>query len=172
MTASETHRLRRLEDRQEIADLVVRYGFLVDDHDLDGVVGLFAPDATLRTHAGMVKGDGREGVADYFRQRFEVLGPTNHFVHGHVVDFSDDDHATGTVSSHAEVWRDGAPMLTAMRYLDTYVRENGHWLFADRVQSYLYFADVREYPEVLGAKDRVRLSATQRQPGDWPAWYA
>ena len=63
-------------------------------------------------------------------------------------------------------------MLTAMRYRDTYVRLDGRWLFEDRVQSYLYFADVRDYPEVLGARYRVRLSATDHQPGDWPAWYA
>lgn len=164
-------RLARIEARQEIGELIVRYGLLVDDHDLDGVVDLFAPGGTLRTHAGTVKGDGRSGVRAYFEGRFEVLGPTNHFVHGNVVDFEDAEQATGVVSSHAEVWRDGAPMLTAMRYLDRYVRHEGRWLFADRVQSYLYFADVREYPEVLGSKLRVRLSASDHQPGDWPHWF-
>lgn len=165
-------RLHRVEARQEIYELVVRYGIHVDDHELEAVVDLFAPEGNLRTHAGVIKGEGRAGVADYFSERFAVLGPTNHFVHGNVVEFQDSDHATGVVASHAEVWRDGAPMLTAMRYIDSYVRVEGRWLFADRVQSYLYFADVRDYPEVLGSKLRVRLSAENHQPGNWPEWFA
>jgi len=166
-------RIRRIEDRLEIQELVVRYGFHVDDHELDSLKSLFAPHGRLRTNAGVMKGDGVDAVGRYFETHFGRLGPTNHFVHGHVIDFdeSDPDHATGLVSSHAEVVRDGAPMVTAMRYIDAYVRVDGRWLFEDRVQSYMYFVDVREYPEALGSKLRVRTPPSDPAPADWPVWF-
>ncbi|MGO4384429.1 nuclear transport factor 2 family protein [Specibacter sp. RAF43] len=164
-------RLQQIEDRLEIQELVVRYGFLVDDHDLNGVKSLFARNGRLRTNAGLVKGEGVDGVGAYFESRFATLGPTNHFVHGHIIEFEDDNRATGLVSSHAEVSRDGAPMLTAMRYIDTYTKVDGRWLFEDRIQSYMYFVDVREYAEALGAKLRIRTSPADAQPGDWPVWF-
>lgn len=166
-------RLRALEDRQAISDLVTRYGMVVDDHDLEGVTNLFAPDGVLRTHAGLVKGAGRDAVREYFLKKLFTLGPTNHFVHGLLVDFDeyDPDRATGVAFSHAEVWRDEKPMLTAMRYIDEYVRVDETWLFRDRVQSYMYFADVRDYAEVLGAELRVRTPPAPDAPGDWPVWF-
>lgn len=161
-------RLRRIEDRQAIEDIVVRYGLAVDDHDLPGVKALFVEHGSLRQHSGVSKGQGVEAIGAYFAERFRVLGPTNHFVHGHLVEFDSDNRAHGIVSSHAEVWRDGAPMLTALRYLDTYCKVGGRWLFEERVQSYMYFVDVREYPDVLGSRLRVRAGA-EYKPADWPA---
>lgn len=164
-------RVRRLEDRQQIEDLAVRYGFAVDDHDFERIRELFSPDARLRTNAGHIKGEGIDAVVEYFTTHFGRLGPSNHFVHGHLVDFDGDDRATGTVSSHAEVWRDGIPMITAMRYLDEYVRLDGRWLFRDRIQAYMYFVDVRDYPAALGATGRVRTTPGKPQPADWPHWH-
>jgi hypothetical protein len=165
-------RIQRLEDRQDIEDLVVRYGFAVDDHDFERIRELFAPHATLRTKAGHIKGEGLDEVVDYFRTHFGRLGPSNHFVHGHLVEFQSEDAATGLVSSHAEVWRDGVPMLTAMRYEDAYVRHEGTWLFRERVQTYMYFVDVRDYAETLGGVDRIRTTPDSPQPADWPHWHA
>lgn len=162
-------RIQRLEDRQEIQDLAVRYGFYVDDRDYESLKALFAPDACLRTNAGVVKGEGADGVAAYFERHLPELGPSNHFVHGHVIDFDevDSDRATGLVAGHAEVWRDGKPMVTALRYIDKYHRTSAGWRFLERVQAYMYFVDVREYPEALGSALRIRTSATP-QPADWP----
>lgn len=165
-------RLERIEGRQEIEDLAVRYGFAVDDHDFEAIGSLFAPNARLRTKAGHVKGEGLDEVVNYFRTHFGRLGPSNHFVHGHIVQFTDDDNATGLVSSHAEVWRDGIPMLTAMRYEDAYARVDGRWLFTERVQTYMYFVDVRDYPDTLGADNRIRTDKANPKRADWPAWHA
>jgi hypothetical protein len=163
-------RIRRLEDRAAIQDLAVRYGFYVDDREFAGIKGLFAPDGTLRTAAGVVKGEGLDAVVGYFENHMPDLGPSNHFVHGHVIDFDevDPDRATGTVSSHAEMSRNGIPMVTAMRYLDAYRRVDGVWKFQDRTQTYMYFVDVREYPGVLGERLRIRTNKDNPQPGDWP----
>ena len=104
-------RIQRLEDLEAIRDLAVRYGFAVDERDFDAIVALFSPDGCLRTNAGVIKGQGVEGVGAYFRNHLPNLGPSNHFVHGHIVDFGEDaDRATGVVSAHAEMWRMGAPM--------------------------------------------------------------
>jgi hypothetical protein len=166
-------RLRRVEDYEQIRQLVARYGFAVDDRDVEGVKALFAPDGSLGTAGGTAKGQGVDAVGDYFTGRFQVLGPTHHFTHDHVIDFDPDDptRARGRVSAHAEVWRDGAPMLTALRYLDTYVKLTEGWRFRSRVQAYMYFVDVRQYPEALGHRLRVRLgpSESQWKPADWPA---
>lgn len=166
-------RVARLEDIHQIRQLVSRYGFAVDDRDVEAVKRLFAEDGVLRTESGPPKGHGVEAIGAYFGGRFAVLGPTHHFTHDHVIDFDDEDPALahGRVSSHAEVWRDGAPMLTALRYLDTYVRLSDGWRFRSRTQSYMYFVDVRQYPEALGHRLRVRLGPTEAdwRPADWPA---
>jgi SnoaL-like domain len=162
-------RIQRLEDRQEIQDLAVRYGFYVDDRDYDSLRALFAPDGCLRTNVGVIKGEGIDGVAEYFARHLPELGVSNHFVHGHLIDFDDvdNDRATGLVAGHAEVWRDGKPMVTALRYLDKYSRTADGWRFLERIQAYMYFVDVREYAEALGSTLRVRTGATP-QPADWP----
>ncbi|MET7392877.1 nuclear transport factor 2 family protein [Dactylosporangium sp. NPDC005572] len=166
-------RLTRLEDVEAIRDLVARYGFAIDDRDLDGVKVLFATEGSLQTASGPSKGKGVDAVGDYFAGRFAVLGPTHHFTHDHVIDFDPADPAIahGRVAAHAEVWRDGRPMLTALRYLDTYVKKPEGWRFLSRTQAYLYFVDVRQYPEALGAKLRVRTGETEAdwKPADWPA---
>lgn len=164
-------RVRRLEDVSQIEALAVRYGFVVDDHDFEGIRSLFAEDAVLRTKAGVLKGSGIDEVVGYFRTHFGRLGPSNHFVHGHLIEFDGEDRATGLVSSHAEVWRDEIPMLTAMRYEDEYVRVGGRWLFRERLQTYMYFVDVRDYPSTFGAEHRIRTSPGSAQRADWPAWH-
>ena len=58
-------------------------------------------------------------------------------------------------------------MITALRYHDKYSRTPFGWRFLERVQAYMYFVDVREYPEALGSPLRIRTSATP-QPADWP----
>ena len=162
-------RIRRLEDREEIRDLAVRYGLVVDERDIAGICALFSTDGELRT-TSVSKGRGTEAIAAYYRRNYRALGPTNHFTHGHLVEFDPDDpdRATGVVFSHAEVVRGGVPMVAAMRYHDTYVREHGGWRFRERVQSYMYFVDVRGYAEALGHPLRMRRAPDDWQPADWP----
>jgi hypothetical protein len=162
-------RVRRLEDRARIEELAVRYGLYVDDRDFDGIRSLFSLTSSLRTKAGVIKGSNQDEVVAYFTKHLPNLAPSNHFVHGHVIDFDDGDRdlATGIVSSHAEMVRNGIPMITAMRYYDTYRRVDGEFLFQDRVQTYMYFVDVREYTEALGSDFPIRSSA-QPQAADWP----
>jgi ketosteroid isomerase-like protein len=162
-------RIQRLEDRAAIQDLAVLYGLVMDERDLDGVRRIFADDATLRSQDGVFAASGLEEIVTTYQGRFDVLGPTNHVSHGHVVRFddADPDVATGLVASHAEVSRNGTPMVVALRYKDRYVRTAGGWKFADRLMSYMYYVDVREYAEALGDPMRVRAYG-DRRPADWP----
>ena len=45
-------RLRRLEDKDEIMELAVRYGLFADNRDLVGICSLFTEDASVRSKDG------------------------------------------------------------------------------------------------------------------------
>lgn len=170
MTADELGlRIRRIEDRAAIQDLAVLYGFVMDERDVPGISRLFSRDATLRSQDGVFAANGLDEIVATYQGRFAALGPTNHVSHGHVVRFDDHDPdlARGVLASHAEVWRDGTPMLVGLRYKDVYRRTAEGWRFADRLMSYMYYVDVREYADALGDPMRVRAYG-DRRPADWP----
>ena len=162
-------RVARLEAKDDIRELVARYGVAIDDRDIDGVAALFARNGSFRSKDGVLNATGREAVIDQFRARFSALGPTNHFAHEHIITLDETDaaRAGGLVTSHAEVWRDGVAMITALRYEDVYRIEDGHGRFEGRLLSFLYYMPVTEYPEGLG--DRLRQRAYgDRRPADYP----
>lgn len=162
-------RIGRLEDRAAIQELAVLYGFIMDERDEGGIRQIFTTDATLRSQDGVFAATGLEEIVKTYLGRFEALGPTNHYTHGHVVRFDDEDPdtATGLLSSHAEVTRNGVAMQVALRYKDVYRRVNGQWQFADRLMSYMYYLPVTEYAEGLADRNSVRAYGDSR-PADWP----
>ena len=162
-------RLRRIEDRLDIAQLQARYTIHIDDHDLDRVAELFARDGRFRSADGVMDAQGREAVCEQFRKRFAALGFGFHVTHDHVITLDPEhpDQATGFVSSHAEVVRNGAPMLAAMRYHDRYVREDGAWRFADRLLHFFYYLPVADYSAALPTAGRMRAYGDIR-PADLP----
>jgi hypothetical protein len=166
---SAQERVRRLEDRAEIQELAVLYGFIMDERDEEGIRQVFTEDATLRSQDGVFAAAGIEEIVATYLGRFEALGPTNHYSHGHVVRFddADPDAAFGLLASHAEVSRNGVAMQVALRYKDTYRRVEGKWRIADRLMSYMYYLPVTEYAEGLGDRNSVRAYG-DRRPSDWP----
>lgn len=153
-------RLQLLEDREEIKSLVARYGLVMDDRDIAEMPRLFTPDVRIRSLDGVMDARGREEAIAMFRERFSVLGPSNHFSHDKIINFGDDiDMATGTVLSHAEMNRKGQPMLAAMRYSDRYARHEGEWKFAERVFAFFYYIATEEYLDALGAGIAKRMRA-------------
>jgi ketosteroid isomerase-like protein len=162
-------RLRRIEDKADIEDLVVLYGFVMDERDLDGVRRLFADDATLRSHDGVFAAAGMDQILRTYQGRFDALGPTNHVSHGHVVRFDDGDPdiARGLVAGHAEVVRNDEAMLVGLRYRDVYRRTQDGWRFQDRLMSYMYYVSVRDYAEALKGPLSVRAYGDER-PAHWP----
>ena len=98
-------RLQRVEDRQAIQELGILYGFVMDERDETGIRQIFTEDATLDSQDGVFKASGMEDIVATYLGRFAALGPTNHYSHGHVVRFRDEDpdSAYGLLAGHAEV---------------------------------------------------------------------
>jgi hypothetical protein len=118
---------------------------------------------------------GRDAVIRQFHGRYASLGPTHHFTHDLVLRFDadDPDRASGQLSSHAEVVRNGRPMITALRYADTYRRSADGWQFEERVLSFLYYLPVEEYVEALQGPLRMRAYGDARPadiPENLPSW--
>jgi hypothetical protein len=164
-------RIRRLEDRTEIGDLIARYGLVMDNRDMDGMRRLFTADVAIRSVDGVMKVQGLDAAIELFRGRFAVLGPSNHFSHDRIIDFDEvnPDRARGIVLSHAEMQRKGVPMLAAIRYHDVYAREVQGWRFAERTLSFMYYVPTGEYLDALGPGLALRNRAYDApQSADWP----
>ena len=164
-------RIRRLEDRAEIGELVSRYGLVIDDRDVAAMDGLFTPDVRIWSADGVIDVSGIDAVIAMFRGRFALLGPSNHFTHDRLVDFDlvDPDRANGLVLSHAEMQRKGLPMLAAIRYHDAYQRLCGCWRFRERRLSFMYYVPTAEYLDAFGQGIARRMRAYDHPaPADWP----
>lgn len=161
-------RIRRLEDRAELRELIARYCLAIDDRDIDALTQLFTPDASFRSVDGVMSALGRAAVIQQFHGRFASLKATNHIAHDQILDLGPDpDAAEGLVSSHAEVCRDGRAFVAALRYRDRYRRHEGRWRFAERSLSFLYYLPVEEYAEGLASRLRMRAYG-DRRPADYP----
>jgi hypothetical protein len=123
-------RVDRLQIRADLADLVGRYGHLLDDRDWDGITTCFARDGRLRFNGGEVV--GRQQLDAFYRVQLAKNEFTFHYRHSNVFTIIDDERATGVVSGHAEHGRDGTCILAAVRYYDDYVKEDGAWRLACR----------------------------------------
>jgi hypothetical protein len=143
--------VRRLQDRQELRDLTLRYCRAIDDSDWVALRELFTDEA----RAGAVGGDE---TVQRLRSIRSTYGRTIHTAHGQLVEFTDDDHATGMVPSHAELDIKGETVVCAMRYYDDYVREASGWRFARRHIAFVY---ALPWPRLAGA-------LTDELPVHWP----
>lgn len=151
-------RIRALEDREEIRDLVTRYGLAMDERDMDEVRAIFCHDATVRSKDGVFAAEGIDSIVETYEGRWAALGPTFHVNHGQTITLDPHDHdsATGRVTAHAEVVRDGTVMVAAVVYEDVYRRVDGAWRFADRNMGYFYYVPVETYAEALPTRNRMR----------------
>lgn len=168
-TADLAARIRRLEDRDALRELVGRYGFVIDNRDIEGLADLFTEDGVLQSQDGIMNARGRAAIVEMYKGRFAALGPTFHFTHDHAIRFDehDPDAASGIIASHAEVTRNGETMLAAIRYHDRYRRDAGTWRFAGRLLSFFYYTPVAEYIDAMKSPLRQRAYGDQR-PADWP----
>lgn len=170
MTTDLETRVRRLEDTKAIQALGILYGYVMDERDVDGIRRIFCDDAILRSADGVFAAAGMDEIVTTYEGRFAALGPTNHYSHGHVVRFDDDDpdRAYGLLAGHAEVTRNGVGMVVALRYQDTYRRVSGQWRFQSRLMSYMYYLPIAEYAEGLAdGSGSVRAYGDHRS-ADWP----
>lgn len=149
-------RIRRLEDREELRELIARYANAIDDRDFDRVVACFSREASVGRADGSRGGQGPDGVRAFYTETMRPMRVTVHTPHTQVLDFTGPDTATGVVLCHAEMAIDGTLVLSALRYHDEYVREDGAWKFLARRMHFFYMMDVTELPERIFDADRVR----------------
>jgi len=161
--SDDDHRLRRLADRLDLLELVHRYCLCSDNDRYEELGELFADDIDF---AGT---SGRDEVVAALRRTRAGFGHTIHTPHGLVLDWVDDDHATGIVPTHAELVVAGVPMVCAMRYHDEYVRERGTWRFARRRIRYAYAVPRAEIATALLDDEPVRWPGAVPKPsqGFW-----
>ena len=126
--------------REGIRDLVARYNSYGDSGRFEALFELFVEHAVMETgDAGgeLTVHDGRENVKRIFtgaheriaRQATDAPGYIRHFTSTHQIDLVDADHATGRL--YFAVLMDGG-LDHWGRYIDSYVRNDGAWLFDRR----------------------------------------
>jgi hypothetical protein len=146
-------RLRRIEDRQALEDLVCRYAIAVDDQDWTAMAEILAAEAVLEKDPPIV---GRDRVIASMRESRARMGLALHTPDYLLLTFDDDDHATGTAGAHIEVTMGGELVVGAMRYRDQYLRESGEWRIRCRSQEYFYVAPWTALGESLLSDLRIR----------------
>jgi hypothetical protein len=150
-------RIRRIEDRLAINDLVVNYATLLDDAQWDALGELFTTDGVFGSpHSTTV---GRAAIIENYRVKHAPFTWTWHDPHGVSVEFDDDDHARGTVIGYSELGNAETTVSTAIRYLDDYRREDGRWRFARRTVLSVYG---------LTLADRAAGGLQEQERKRWP----
>ncbi|MEV4810988.1 nuclear transport factor 2 family protein [Micromonospora avicenniae] len=131
----------QLADRLAIRDLVDAYAHLADRRDAQGQAALFSDDARVAVYDGEPDSTepaqvltGREDLAAAFGS-LRSYDKTTHF-NGQSTVTLDGDRATGETYCLAHhLWIEEGQrtlMVMSIRYHDTFVRQGGRWLFAER----------------------------------------
>jgi ketosteroid isomerase-like protein len=135
-------RVDRLESLDAIRQLPCRYALAVDARDVDAWLALFVDDVDCGR-----RGTGREALRTFIEPGIRTFYRSIHQVCGHVIDFADPDHATGTVYCRAEHEAGGEWVVMAIIYYDTYERRENRWYFVKRQERHWYSADILRRPE-------------------------
>jgi len=160
----------RLLATVEIQQLAHRYAVYVDARDLDPLVALFVPDVRVGREAS-----GRAALRADFDRQLRAAGVSFLQVGNHVVDFEDDDHATGVVYTRGEI-QEGGPeserwIVQLIQYHDRYERRDGRWLFVRRKHLLVYGAELGQSPLGLPpAEWPRRQTGWGTVPGSLPSW--
>jgi len=142
-------------DRLAIRELVEAYAHCADRRDAKGQMALFTADTHFvfyidaKDPTASQELHSREELALVFEALNQYVA-TTHFVGQSTIKTLADDRATGEAYCLAHhVTIDGEKrrlMVASLRYLDTFIKSDGNWLFAERL---LYVDWVDERP--LGA---------------------
>ena len=128
-------------DRLAIRELVEAYAHCADRRDAKGQMSLFTADTHFVVYMNAKDPTpsqelhSREALAPVFAE-LNKYDATTHFVGQSTIFTLTDDRATGEtycLAHHVTV--DGGKrrlMLASLRYLDTFVKIDGSWLFAER----------------------------------------
>ena len=129
-------------DRLAIRELVEAYAHCADRRDATGQMALFTADTHFIVYMNAKDTEpsqelhSREALAPVFAA-LNQYDATTHFVGQSTILTLSDDRATGEAYCLAHhVTLDGDKrrlMVASLRYLDTFVKTDGAWLFAERL---------------------------------------
>jgi ketosteroid isomerase-like protein len=131
--------LQRLEARQEIEELFAQYGASLDRRDFDAFGRLFTEDAVYGS--GSTPTRGRVAIQALLKQTItanpsHLPGPDFHLYFNPSIRV-DGDHATARSMGAYLIPDDRSPggwkLIFLVSYDDSLVRQNGHWLFQQRM---------------------------------------
>ncbi|PKW16380.1 nuclear transport factor 2 family protein [Saccharopolyspora spinosa] len=160
-------RIRRIEDRAEIEDLVLKYFLAADDDDWETLGWTFAENGSFSAGA-FPGGSDRESVVKFIQADRQNMGVTIHTQNTTLIKFTDDDHASGVVGAHLELARGGTTIYGAVRYYDEYVRTADGWKFASREMAIIHVGPWDEVGTSLTTTNRARWPGADPAPADLP----
>ncbi|WP_223446275.1 nuclear transport factor 2 family protein [Pseudomonas sp. BF-R-19] len=134
-------RIDRLESQLSIQQLPARYAVALDARDIQAWLNLFVDDVDCGRH-----GKGREVLRQFIEPAVRNFYRSHHQICGHVIDFIDADHASGTVYCRAEHEHEEHWIVMAICYFDQYERRDGSWYFTARDEQHWYTTDILERP--------------------------
>jgi len=141
-------------DRLAIRELIETYAHCADRRDAMGQMALFTADTHFLVYMNekdptpSMDLQSREALAPVFAD-LNQYDATTHFVGQSTIFTLEEARATGeayTLAHHVTI--DGAKrhlMLASLRYLDTFVKMDGAWLFAERQ----LYVDWQEHRDLL-----------------------
>jgi uncharacterized protein (TIGR02246 family) len=160
-------RMRKLEDRAEIQDLVARYFLVTDDDDEPALAECFTRDARFIA-SGFEGGSSRDGVMAFLKSARSNMQQTVHTPHYVHIGFKGADAAEGTVVAHLEIGIGGTTVYGAVRYLDSYAREDGQWRIASREMRAVHVGSWDQVANSLNEPNNIRWPGAEPAPSDFP----
>ena len=128
-------------DRLAIRELVEAYAHCADRRDAKGQMSLFTADThfvvfmNAKNPTPSMELHSRDALAPVFAD-LNKYDATTHFVGQSTILSLTDDKATGEAYclAHHVTVAEGKRrlMIASLRYLDTFVKQDGDWLFAER----------------------------------------
>ena len=141
MTMNIEQKLQQLEDRLAIRHLVDQYAYCADTRDAQGQMALFTEDTRFIVFMDAKSSEPTQVInkrADLFPvfDNLNTYRATMHFNGQSTVLELNDDTATGIAYciAHHQTIKDGTQklMIANIKYHDSFVKQNGKWLFAER----------------------------------------
>ena len=126
--------LRRLLDRQEIVDLLLRYASTIDAKDHTTLRSLFTDDVRGQYGEDTVI-DGADELLQWIDDMTKTATWQHHMLHVYHVDFVSDTEATTLTYHTSHQTTTDAPdrcRKIVARYYDTVRKVDGRWLIADK----------------------------------------
>jgi uncharacterized protein (TIGR02246 family) len=165
--ASLEDRIRKLEDRAALQDLVATYFMASDDDDYVALADCFAQDARF-VASGFEGGGGRDGIIAFLKAARAGMGQTVHTPNSVQLDFKDENTATGIVGAHLELGMGYQTVYAAVRYLDAYARVDGRWCIASREMKAVHVGPWADVGTSLSTPLNVRWPGAEPGPSDFP----